>query len=199
MDSSAVLPESSIGSSSRWGEAATAWIVEHVWKAGHHITGSRTFQDMAAYRPFSTQPYAPPMNAIPKVFSRRGVAAGATRALEDATRNQMERGEGTAWAPAALVEEWARSRVAAGELAAEIAALKREPGNEILAHHGAQFARSLVRSGLVDEYRLLVHPVVLGRGLPLFSKLPKPLDLTLSARRHSRPEIAQIYRPNSVV
>ena len=67
---------------------ATDWEVEALWNAGIHIMGSRTFQDMAAYWPTSTEPFAPPMNEIPKaVFSRTGTIATAatTRALEDAT------------------------------------------------------------------------------------------------------------------
>jgi riboflavin biosynthesis pyrimidine reductase len=39
----------------------------------------------------------------------------------------------------------------------------------LLAHGGARFARSLVETGLVDEYRLLVHPAVLGAGERIFS------------------------------
>jgi dihydrofolate reductase len=40
----------------------------------------------------------------------------------------------------------------------ELAALKQEPGGEIIAHGGTQFVRSLIRLGLVDEYRLWVLP-----------------------------------------
>jgi dihydrofolate reductase len=93
-------------------------------------------------------------------------------ALEDASRNQEPRGGRSASAVSSVVEEWARSRVARGELAEEVARLKRESGKDILAHGGASFAQSLAQSGLVDEYRLLVHPVVLGRGLPLFRACP---------------------------
>jgi dihydrofolate reductase len=50
----------------------------------------------------------------------------------------------------------------------EIAALKRQPGKPIVAWAGAELVASLTRAGLVDEYRLIIHPVVLGRGTPLF-------------------------------
>jgi dihydrofolate reductase len=74
--------------------------------------------------------------------------------------------------------------------------LKNEPGKEILAHGGARFARSLVQSGLIDEYRLLVHPVALGRGQPLFSDLATSLDLTLvSSMPFSAGTVANIYQP----
>src|SRR6185437_15831339 len=55
---------------------ARSWTVETVWNASLHIMGSRTFQDMAAYWPTSTEVFAPPMNQSPKaVFSRQGLAA----------------------------------------------------------------------------------------------------------------------------
>ena len=54
-------------------QAARAWTVETISNASLHIMGSRTFHDMAAYWPTSTEVFAPPMNEIPKaVFSRQG-------------------------------------------------------------------------------------------------------------------------------
>jgi len=50
--------------------------------------------------------------------------------------------------------------------------MKQQPGKDIIAHGGAGFARSLAAAGLIDEYKLLVHPIALGKGLPLFSALP---------------------------
>ena len=47
-------------------DKARAWTVEVVWNASLHIMGSRTFRDMAAYWPTSTEVFAPPMNQIPK-------------------------------------------------------------------------------------------------------------------------------------
>lgn len=154
--------------------AAAAWIIERLWQAGVHIMGSRTFQDMAAYWPTSTEPFAAPMNEVPKVvFSRTGALApagtGTTTALRDA---RSAAGTDPAGATAALSGEassWTQARVARGDLAAEIANLKKEPGKDILAHGGARFAQGLVGLGLVDEYHLVVHPVALGRGLALFS------------------------------
>jgi dihydrofolate reductase len=60
---------------------------------------------------------------------------------------------------------WAGSRIARGDLAEEIAALKSEPGGEvIMAHGGAAFVQALSRLGLIDEYRLVILPVALGAG-----------------------------------
>jgi dihydrofolate reductase len=176
---------------------ATAWTVDTLWQAGVHIMGSRTFQDMAAYWPRSTEPFAAPMNEIPKiVFSRTGSlgAASTTRALEDATRLRKE---SEARELPSGASSWTTPGIASGDLAVEIAQLKRQPGKPILAHGGATFARSLVQHGLVDEYHLLTHPIALGHGLPLFSGLAKPLDLKLlSATSFDGGAVAHIYRPS---
>lgn len=173
---------------------ATSWTVETLWQVGVHIMGSRTFRDMAAYWPSSTDPLAAPMNEIPKVvFTRKGLEqVSTTQALADATRL---RPQGSVAAMPANLASWTNPGIARGELAAEIARLKQEPGKPILAHGGAGFARSLVRERLVDEYWLLVHPVALGCGLPLFSELEKPLDLKLmSATAFEGGAVAHIYQ-----
>ena len=66
--------------------------------------------------------------------------------------------------------------MASGDLAEEAARLKAQPGGFILPHGGAHFARSLAAAGPVDEYQLLVNPVALGQGLPLFGGLLRPLS-----------------------
>jgi dihydrofolate reductase len=128
------------------------WMVANLWEAGTHVMGRGAYDDMAPHWPTSDEPYAPPMNEIPKVVFSRTLTEPA----------------------------WAGTRVVAGDLEREIAALKAEPGDPILLHGGASFARELVRRGLVDEFRLLVHPVALGRGLPLFAER---LRLRLTATR----------------
>ena len=176
-------------------ERATAWTVEAISKAGLHIMGSRTYKDMASFWPSSTEPFAKPMNEIPKaVFSRGGLDEQATtRALEDAKRNQKE----TAGADVvANLAGWTGARVLTGDLAEEIGRLKREPGGDIIAHGGVGFARSLVGAGLVDQYSLLIHPVTLGRGLSVFADLRQPLDLRLvSATAFPAGSVAHIYHP----
>jgi len=128
------------------------WMVANLWEAGTHVMGRGAYDDMAPHWPTSEEPYAPPMNQIPKVVFSRTLTEPA----------------------------WAGTRVVAGDLEREIAALKAEPGDPILLHGGASLARELVRRGLVDEFRLLVHPVALGRGLPLFAER---LRLRLTATR----------------
>jgi dihydrofolate reductase len=175
-------------------QAATTWLADSLGQAGVHIMGSRTYADMAAYWPSSTDLLAGPMNAIPKVvFSRswdeESSKVTTTKALEDAARAApLDR--------ARNVQSWGRPQVASGDLALEIARLKEEPGKDIVAHGGARFARSLVASGLVDEYQLVIHPMALGRGLALFSELTKPLALTLvSATRFAGGAVAHVLRP----
>ena len=122
-----------------------------VWEAGAHVMGRVTYEGMSAYWPSSSHAYAAPMNEIPKiVFS-----------------NTLDRAD------------WGDTQIVRGELADEIAKLKREPGKDLLAHGGATFVQSLARNDLIDEYRLITHPVAVGAGLPLFKDLPAPLRLEL--------------------
>ena len=116
-----------------------------------HLMGRVTYEEMAEFWPVSDDAYAAPMNDIPKVVF--------SQTLERA--------------------EWPESRIARGDLAEEIADLKREPGKDLMAWGGAAFAQSLTRLGLVDEYRLIHQPVALGDGLPLFKGLAAPLRLEL--------------------
>jgi dihydrofolate reductase len=86
--------------------------------------------------------------------------------------------------------------VFAGDLAAGIRELKAEPGKPIFAHGGAGFMRSLIATGLIDEYHLLTHPVVLGSGQPIFSGLAMPQRLTLvEATAFPGGAVAHTYRP----
>jgi dihydrofolate reductase len=133
------------------------------------------------------------MNEIPKVvFSLSGqLSSATTQALADARRQRAEKA-----ASAAALSSWSNAEIARGDPASEIARLKQQPGKPILAHGGASFARGLIRHGLVDEFRLLVHPVALGRGLALFSDLDRPLDLKLaSATAFDGGAVAHVYRP----
>ena len=136
--------------------------------AGLHLMGRNTYQEMAEFWPVSSDPYAAPMNDIPKVVF--------SKTLDRA--------------------DWAESRIARGDLASEIAGLKREPGKEMIAWGGAAFAQSLSRLGLVDEYRLVLQPVALGDGLPLFKDLAAPLRLELlDAQTYEGGSALHIYRP----
>jgi dihydrofolate reductase len=136
-------------------EQQDEYFVSRLRQAGTHIMGRVTYESMAEFWPKFDNPVAGAMNDIPKVvFSRTLRSAG-----------------------------WPESRIASGDTAEEIARLKAEPGGDIVAHGGVEFARSLIRLGLVDEYRLLVLPAAVGQGQPLFTGLDHPLTLRLLACR----------------
>jgi dihydrofolate reductase len=145
------------------------WKLDRVRRAGTHIMGRVTYEEMAAHWPTSTDDYAAPMNEIPKVvFSKM---------LDEVT--------------------WAESSIARGDLEDEIATLRRQPGGEIIAWGGASFAQSLSRAGLIDEYALVIHPVVFGSGLPMFRDLPDALRLELiKAQTFGTGTVLHVYQPS---
>jgi dihydrofolate reductase len=128
------------------------YFVSRLRQAGTHIMGRVSYQAMAGFWPTANHPSAGPMNDIPKVVF--------SRTLQSA-------------------DDWPETRIARGDTAEEIARLKAEPGGEILAHGGTQFLHSLIRLGLVDQYRLWVLPAAAGKGAPLFTGLDHPLKLHL--------------------
>ncbi len=75
--------------------------------------------------------------------------------------------------------EWSNSTVLRGDLADEVAKLKREHDGDIVVHGSARLVQSLVEQDLVDELRLMVFPVVLGTGKRLFAETSdkKPVRL----------------------
>jgi dihydrofolate reductase len=112
-----------------------------VSNAAAHLIGAGTYAAWATYWPSAPGPFAKPMNEIPKVVFSNSLTSAA----------------------------WGDTTIASGDLAEAIARLKQErPGGYLLAHGGVRFARSLVQGGVIDEYRLVVHPVVLGAGERLF-------------------------------
>jgi dihydrofolate reductase len=145
-------------------EASRVWSAGQISEAGLLIMGRKSFEAMAPYWPTATGPFAAPMNEIPKaVFTQKGF-----KILPAASSS-----------PAAA--SWAEAQVFDGDLAESIKQLKQEPGKPIVAIGGAGFMRSLIGTGLIDEYQLAIHPAVLGAGLPIFTPPAKPLDLKLTA------------------
>ncbi|WP_205513975.1 dihydrofolate reductase family protein [Longitalea arenae] len=144
-------------------EKSKAWAVEQSWDAGLIIMGRKSFELMAPYWPTSTDPFAPSMNQIPKgVFTKKGF-----------------KGVSFGQDQSAAAASWAQARIFDGDLARQIRELKAEPGKPIAAIGGAGFMRNLIATGLVDEFRLVTHPLALGAGLPIFDGLAKPLYLKL--------------------
>lgn len=78
------------------------------------------------------------------------------------------------------------------DLAARVAGIKAKGGKDIWLYGGAGLIRTFIDLGLIDVYRLSVHPVVLGEGKPLFADVSSRLDLKLSATRTFRSGVVQL-------
>ncbi|MEU4242671.1 dihydrofolate reductase family protein [Actinoplanes sp. NPDC026619] len=79
-------------------------------------------------------------------------------------------------------DEWA-SRVVRDDLAAEVSALKEQPGADLLLTGGAGLAAALTELGLIDEHHIAVHPVVLGGGRKVFAEPKQRLNLGVTDSR----------------
>ena len=75
--------------------------------------------------------------------------------------------------------EWNNSQLVKEVLPEEIAKMKQEPGKDMVIYGSASIVQAFTDLGLIDEYQLLVHPVVLGSGKPLFAGIAKPAHLRL--------------------
>jgi len=94
--------------------------------------------------------------------------------------------------------EWRNSIVAGGDLPTTVASLKEQYDGDILVPGSATLIESLREHDLVDEYRLMVHPVVLGQGKKLFKEDTTPVDLALIETRKAGPDVQLlIYRPTN--
>jgi len=141
-----------------------AWTVETLSKADAHLVGAATYAAWAGFWPGAAGPFAKPMNEIPKVVFSDSLGSA----------------------------DWDETTIVAGDLSEGITRLKQErSGGYLLAHGGTRFARSLVETGLIDEYRLVVHPVVLGAGERLFTT---PLTIEpISATVFSGGAVAHVF------
>lgn len=148
------------------------WKLERVSRAGAHVMGRVTYEEMASYWPHATHPYAAPMNDIPKVVFSRTLR----------------------------VASWPVTRIARGELADEITTLKEEPGGDVIVYGGATLAAALAARGLVDEYCLAIQPVATGAGQPLFGELSTAVRLDLvEARSFQCGVVVHVYHPHQQV
>ena len=76
--------------------------------------------------------------------------------------------------------DWQNSHALAGDLADAVRALKRQDGGYLLTHGSGDMVRQLLAAGLVDELRLLIYPVLLGRGKRLFGDNAQVSAFTLA-------------------
>jgi dihydrofolate reductase len=125
--------------------------VEFMSRIGLIVLGRVAYEDMARGWPGSESPIGVLMNTLPKVVF--------SRTLSSVT--------------------WSNARLASGPVEEELPTLRAAGDGDIVCFGGARFAHSLAAQGLIDEYRLTVHPVALGAGLPLWHGLPHPQRLRL--------------------
>jgi dihydrofolate reductase len=141
-----------------------SWNVETLSNANAHLVGAATYAGWATYWPSASGPFAKPMNEIPKVVFSNSLTSA----------------------------DWADATIATGDPTEAVTRLKAERSDGyLLALGGTRFARSLVETGLIDEYRLVVHPVVLGAGERLFNA---PLGVEpISTIAFSRGAVAHVF------
>jgi dihydrofolate reductase len=136
------------------------------------LLGRVTYEGLAAFWP--NQPAGTPMvdyiNSVPKFV--------VSKTLD----------EPLGWNNSALVE---------GDVAEGVAGLKRWPGKDITIIGSGALVRSLLEEGLLDELRLMVHPVILGSGKRLFEDRVDPVGLTLvDSKTFTTGVVSLAYRPS---
>jgi dihydrofolate reductase len=136
-------------------ELAQRWVLESIVEAGGFLLGRRTYEIFAAYwpnAPEEEQVIAEPLNTKPKYVASRTL----TEPLE-----------------------WHNSTLLEGDLAAAVEALKQDDGGDLHVIGSTELVRTLIEHGLVDQFRLMIDPVVLGGGKRIFRDdgLLRPLRL----------------------
>ena len=138
---------------------------------GAVLLGRVTYQIMTnAWPNFTeeTSPGADRMNNVPKiVFSR--------------TLDKVEWGK------------YNNARLVKDNAAEEIAKLKAQPGGDLVIYGSANLVQNLTEQGLIDEYQLLVFPVLLGGGKPLFKGSPEPIQLKLLRTQTFKNGVVVLY------
>jgi dihydrofolate reductase len=143
--------------------------------AGALLLGRRTWEQFAGIWPGRDDPFSAAMNAMPKLV--------ASRSLERASAPGDTALGDTALGDAA----WQNSAVVRGDLAAAVKELRQE--RDVIVMGSASVVRALMAADLVDEYRLLVYPLVLGEGARLFPGGTAPATLALAGAQAVGPVI----------
>jgi dihydrofolate reductase len=93
---------------------------------------------------------------------------------------------------------WKESTIISGNVVEEITRLKQQPGKDIIIDGSATLVQSLMGTGLIDEYRFLVQPFVMGRGRRFFPNGTPPTELRLvESKTLSFGSLALVYQPAS--
>lgn len=74
---------------------------------------------------------------------------------------------------------WQNTQLVKGDAVKAVSALKQQPGKDLFVFGSANLAATLIENDLIDEFRVMVNPVVLGGGTPLFQRIRQPLNLKL--------------------
>ena len=150
-----------------------AFTSENASGGGELVFGRVTYEMMVSFWPTPEAHDAMPvvaeqMNRLPKVVF--------SRTLDDAT--------------------WENTELIRDDPAEAIRLKKQEPGRDLLVMGSGTLVAQLTAARLIDEYQLVVHPVVLGAGRTLFEGLAEPVDLELvNTRRFGNGNIVLWYRP----
>jgi len=92
--------------------------------------------------------------------------------------------------------EWSGSKLLKGDAATEVRKLKAQPGNDLLLSGSAQLFNALMKEDLIDLYRLMLHPVIVGKGRRLFSAESAGAELRLTdTKRVGKGIIVLEYEP----
>ncbi len=89
--------------------------------------------------------------------------------------------------------EWNNSTLVKEVVAEDIEKLKQEPGRDMVIYGSASLVRTLTNLGLIDEYQILVHPVLLGSGKPLFQDIKDQVKLKLVQTRTHPSGVVVLY------
>jgi dihydrofolate reductase len=96
--------------------------------------------------------------------------------------------------------EWTHSTIVRGDAPAEVSRLKSEPGVDMVVLGSGALASSLLRAGLIDEYRVIVNPIVLGKGNSLFQNLRSRIRMRLTNLRPFASGVVMLsYQPETTV
>lgn len=130
-------------------------VTESISESGGLVLGRRTYEIFAGYWPTAPEEekvIAEPLNAMPKHV--------ASRTLKEPL-------------------EWNNSTLISGDVVEGIGELKRQDGKDLHVIGSGDLAQTLIRNDLVDEFRLMIHPILLGSGARLFREGNEPRPLTL--------------------
>ena len=93
---------------------------------------------------------------------------------------------------------WNNTTLAKGNLAEEIADLKKQNGKDILVFGGAAFVSSLIKEGLIDEYHLIINPTAMGNGMTIFNSLDGIQTFTpIQSKLYPGDKIVLSYKPKN--